>query len=211
MSTPHEIAGLLRRDMLIGQIEPGDELHQEALASRFGVSRMPVRDALNLLARDGLVSLRPNRASHVTALSRDELSEIYDLRLMLEADLLKLSMRNIGADELAQIRREMLRCEIEAGTQDFPEADWKFHLALYTPAKRPRQIAMIKELRELCQIHRAAYLRLQEDSDKWSDDHRKIFEAISNRQTRNAVTCLKQHISDARNKLLSGMATYHCI
>ena len=128
--TPSEIAISLRRDILTGHVAPGSDLPQEELARRFGVSRIPVRDALNLLAAEKLVRVRPNRGAQVISFSRKDLAEVYSLRVILETDCLARAIPDIGDVDLERIAQEMRRCEIEAGNEEFPEADWRFHRAL---------------------------------------------------------------------------------
>jgi len=205
MPAPETIADTLRSDILQGRLAPGDELRQEAIAARFGVSRMPVRDALNALASERLVTLRPNRGARVIALTPEEVAELYDLRLLLEADALTRAYPALDAAALAEIRREMIRCEIEAGASDFPAADWRFHKALYRPANRPRQIRMIEELRRLCQMHRAAYDSLRQSSDRWSEDHRRILAHLEAGERTGAVDALTAHISASGDQLAAWM------
>ena len=202
MTTPTDIAAALRQDILTGRIQPGEELPQEGLATRFNVSRMPVRDALNALSAERLVTLRPNRGAQVIALTPDELLEIYDLRALLECDLAARAIPMLQPADTDLIRREMLRCELEAGTPDFPAADWRFHKALYAPAGRARQITMVEELRALCQMHQAAYDSLRRQSDRWSEDHRVIVELAAAGQADAAVVALKRHIEASGVQLI---------
>lgn len=205
MSSAHEIANKLRADILAGVIPPGEELRQEELAARFNVSRMPVRDALNILARDRLIILRPNRGGKVVMLSIDEIAEVYELRLLLEMDALECAFDRTDAEILQGITLEMKRCEVEADTDDFPDADWRFHKALYAPAGRARQLAMIKELRDVCQMHRAAYATLRNSKTRWSDDHRLIVEALMQRKRTDAKALLEAHLREAGRQLQNCM------
>src|SRR5437763_14723371 len=88
-TTPDLIAETLRDEILRGAIPPGEALRQEELAERFGVSRLPVRDALLRLEAQGLVHVYPNRGAFVISLSADEVREVYEMRILLEGDLLE--------------------------------------------------------------------------------------------------------------------------
>src|SRR5678815_5398232 len=88
-STPDLIAESLREEILRGVLAPGQALRQEELAERFGVSRLPVRDALLRLEAQGLVHVYPNRGAFVISLSADEVSEIYEMRILLEGDIIE--------------------------------------------------------------------------------------------------------------------------
>lgn len=201
MSSTQEIALTLRAEILSGAIQPGQELRQEELAARFGVSRMPIRDALNFLSRDRLITLRPNRGGKVIALHAQELEEIFDLRAILEVDALERAIKNMDEPALSNIKLEMKRCEVEAGTHEFSIADWRFHRALYAPAKRDRQVNMIKELRDLCQMHQSAYSDLRLAEKRWSDDHMKMVDAVEVRNVKLAKSLLTAHLREAGRQL----------
>ncbi len=201
MSSTQEIALTLRAEILSGAIQPGQELRQEELAARFGVSRMPIRDALNLLSRDRLIKLRPNRGGKVIALYAQELEEIIELRVLLEVDALKHALINMDEQALSNVKLEMKRCEVEAETPEFPIADWRFHHALYAPAGRDRHVNMIKELRDLCQMHHSAYSNLKLAEKQWSEDHRNLVEAIEVRDFELAKSILAAHLHEAGRHL----------
>jgi DNA-binding GntR family transcriptional regulator len=83
------ILASLRDDISSGKLAPGAVLRQAELAEQFGTSRIPVREALNSLQAEGLVQIEPNRGAFVTTLSAEELHELFDLRVLLEIDVLR--------------------------------------------------------------------------------------------------------------------------
>ncbi|MCB2110243.1 MAG: GntR family transcriptional regulator [Defluviimonas sp.] len=200
------IAEGLRADILEGRLLPGTDLQQSDLALRFGTSRIPVRDALNLLASERLVELRPNRTARVVSLSAAELDEIFDLRLLLETDALARALPRLAAPDLAGIAQELRRCEVEAGLPSFPEADWRFHRALYAAAGREIELALIRDLRRLCQLHLACYPALRRDADRWSADHRRLLAAVEAGDARTAAATLDDHLRGAAAALRGAMA-----
>src|SRR5829696_1672199 len=102
-TTPDLIADSLREDILRGTIPPGQPLRQEELARRFGVSRLPVRDALLRLEAEGLVVVFPNRGAFVVSLSAAEVREIYDLRVLLEGDVLERAVPRVATADWRRI------------------------------------------------------------------------------------------------------------
>src|SRR5579883_1117401 len=103
--TPDAIAAELRTELMAGRFRPGAELSQVTLADRFGVSRIPVRDALRILAGEGLVEMEPNRGARAIALTPAEVREIYDLRVLLECDCLRRAAGNMTPAALEEIER----------------------------------------------------------------------------------------------------------
>ena len=202
---PRKIFELLRSEIVQGALAPGTELKQEDLAARFSASRIPVREALRLLEAEGLVAFGPNRSAHVVALSADEVEEIFHLRLLLETDCLARAVTEMGEADLARIDRALRRAEIDAGTNDWSESDMVFHEALYAPAGRPRQVALIRRLRMTSELQIPAYRRVPDETARWLADHGAIVEACHERRGDRAVTVLRAHIEGARRIVLDAM------
>lgn len=202
---PNTIAQDLRQDLLSGRLRPGDTLLQGALAERFGVSRIPVRDALALLARDGLIAVTPNRRATVIALDHDQIEELYDLRILLECDLLVRAVPRMGPEELRAIDYALDRSTLEARNENWSEGDALFHDALYAPAARPRQSALVADLRQKARVQIAGHRFLPEDTDRWLADHAAIVAACHDRDAPRAVSRLRQHLMGAKAAVLARM------
>ena len=200
-----DVAARLRQDILSGRLGPGVTLGQVELAERFGVSRIPIRDALAQLTAERLVDSAPRRGARVVQLGPEGIGEAFDLRQLLEVDCLRRSIANLSEPDLDRITHEARRCELEAGRPEFPDADWKFHLALYAPSRRPQAIRMIRELRQTCRSHHASYDRLRDKKDRWNDNHDVIVEACRNDDVDGAEAALRSHLDGAREALLAAM------
>lgn len=202
---PKKIFELLRSEIVQGALPPGAELKQEELAVRFGASRIPVREALRLLEAEGLVAFGPNRSAYVVALSIEEVDEIFHLRLLLETDCFARAAERMDISDLARIERARRRAEIDAGTNDWSDSDMAFHEALYAPANRPRQIALIRRLRMTSELQVPAYQRLPGEAGRWLADHKAIVEACRAGRADDAVAILHDHIESARRIVLDAM------
>jgi len=187
-----------------GDLKPGQRLGQVELAQRFDVSRIPVRDALAILAQDGVVTLAPNKGAYVVELDTDALNEVFDLRILLEADILRRAWAKFEIKALETLNNALNRSEIEAKTFRFSIADWIFHEALYAPAHRPRQLEFIRRLRLACEVHTLDYSRVSMRTDDWLKDHREIKTFIENQALEEAVQSLVAHLEKARTQLLDG-------
>ncbi|MHA7775187.1 GntR family transcriptional regulator [Roseibium sp. M-1] len=201
-----KIATALEDEIVSGAHRPGVELKQGEIAARFAVSRIPVRDALQLLAARGLIDLVPNRRARVIRLSAAEIEEVYDLRVLLETDCLRQAIRRVTPAELERIDKALAHSNIDATTSRWAESDWMFHETLYAPARRPRQIAMIEELRRTCRIHIAGYGILPSRTEDWLQDHADIVKAMKTGAEDEAVRILERHIATARGTLLAALA-----
>ena len=196
-TTPDLIADTLRDEILRGALAPGQALRQEELAHRFGVSRLPVRDALLRLEAQGLVHVYPNRGAFVLSLSADEVREIYDLRILLEGDLLERAVPRLTAEQWRSIDAAHAHATRTAGGPEWVEGDWRFHRALYEPALRPRQLAMIESLRATVARYSTAYSALPERTPDWLGDHEAILEACRARAGVAARRRLEAHLHRA--------------
>jgi DNA-binding GntR family transcriptional regulator len=205
-TAPETIAAALREAILAGKTRPGTLLRQEDLAAQFSMSRIPVRDALRLLEAEGLVTIATNRGAQVTQLSRDEVAEIYHLRILLEGNCLGVAMAQVTETQLDGIDRIRRRAEIDAATPEWNEGDWSFHEALYRPSGHGRQIEMIKGLRTTSDLYAAAHEALPKQRKRWLADHRAIVAACRAGRTADAVAALTAHLTGARDFVLSRMA-----
>jgi len=203
---PDEIATALRGALMRGETKPGDELSQVALADRFGVSRIPVRDALRVLAGEGLVEMSPNRGARAISLGAADVRELYDLRILLECDALSRALDRMTRADIEIIERVRRHSDLDAATPHWSEADWAFHRALYQVAGRPRQLAMIEQLRRTCQLFIASYGSMSARKAAWLDDHRAIVACLRADDRRGCIAALKAHLEAAAAHLLARMA-----
>ena len=131
----HRIAESLRTAILDGSYRPGERIRQEDVAARSGASRIPVREALRMLAAEGLVTLVANSGAWVTRLTMAECAEMYLIRERLEPLLLRGSMPRLGEAEIGRLA-ELTEAMEAAGTDvdAFLRADREFHLSSYAGA-----------------------------------------------------------------------------
>ena len=202
-TTPDLIADELRAEITRGEPPPGQPLRQEELAARFGVSRLPVREALRRLESEGLLVVHPNRGAYVSQLDAEQVREIYDLRVMLEGDLLVRSVKRMKDDDIRAIENVMLRAERQARGQAWSELDDEFHAALYEPAARPRQLAMVMSLRGTVKNYQHAHAALPASTREWLRDHRALVEACRERDSRKARRHLEDHLERAAAVVIS--------
>ena len=203
--TPETIAAELRRELLAGILSPGAGLSQVELAARFGVSRIPIRDALRILAAEGLVEIAVNRGARAIRLSPGEVREIYDLRILLECDCLRRAAAQISPAALREIERVRLKSDLDAAGPGWAQGDWEFHRSIYQLALRPRQLTMIEALRRTCLLHVSAYSSIPTKKPRWLNDHRRIVEHLQTGDADKAVLALRQHLEGAAQHLLERM------
>jgi DNA-binding GntR family transcriptional regulator len=196
-STSEVVAETLRNDITYGRIAPGSALRQEELAERFAVSRIPIREALRELERDGLVRVLPNRGAFVVRLSGDEILEITNLRILIERDLVANAVPRCDTCNLLAIKEAERTARRLASTAEWIEADRAFHRALYAPAGRPRQLELAMSLRRELERYQSIYGRLPDQRKTWLADHRNIVEAFFSGNAEEACAFMERHIRAA--------------
>ncbi|QBK30160.1 GntR family transcriptional regulator [Roseitalea porphyridii] len=195
-----EIAARLRDEIVSGAIEGGARLGQDALAARFSVSRMPVREALRLLEAQGLVDVPPNRSAIVARLSRDDLVDIFDMRACAEPLALGLALphlTNAQIDRAAEIQREIENAPLDR----FGDLNAEFHRTLHAPCGRPRLLAHIESLNALADRYLRLAIGTMDHQGPSDDEHHALLEACRARDEASARAVLTAHIMRARDAL----------
>ena len=182
------ILAVVRRAVLAGVVMPGAKLRQEDLAAIFGTSRIPVREALRVLEHEGLVRSEPHRGFAVTALDADQVEEIYELRIVLEAHAVRQAIPLLtegDLEELDQLHAEMGNA---ADPEDQLEKRERFYLRLYSVTARPRLVGLIARLHQ--EVARSLRWKLVQHSPT---QHETFYEAVRRGDADAAVDELTHH------------------
>ena len=184
----------LRELIAQGSWAPGAALRQEELASRFGVSRIPVRDALHALQAEGLVVIDPNRGTFVARLTQEQLEEIFDLRVLLECDALLHACPLHSERSLRRLERLQEELDFETEPLEWVRLDREFHTALYAPSMRARTLSLIGSLRML--VERFYLLKMGPEMRRreWNDEHQGLIDAVRAGNIPLAQQRLKDHL-----------------
>lgn len=193
------LADELRRRILANEFAEGTQLRQGSLAAAYGVSRMPVRDALRQLETEGLVSLVPYRGAVVTVLSLEDVREVFDLRALLECDLIARAIPRLGPADIAAARAAAAAfdagmAEDADGGRELGEANWRLHAALYAQAGRPRSMQILQTLHYQSARYVRAHVRLARGRERASGEHAAIIERSAAGDVAAAVALLERHI-----------------
>jgi DNA-binding GntR family transcriptional regulator len=204
-SAPELVRVGLRNAIMSGEIAPGTQLRQDEIASRFGTSRIPVREALRHLAAEGLVKLQPNKGAVVKSYSVDEIIELLEIRIGLETRALYLAIPNMAEEEIKTASEILASYDAEPRPEKWSEMNWQFHKALYTPCNLPRLLSLI----ELNWNQSSSLARLQvsiaSGKENPNREHWHILEACRKSQVKEAVTALEQHIVNTQKSLYAYM------
>ena len=195
----------LRERILSGDYAEGFPLRQDALASDLGMSRIPVREALRQLEVEGLVTFSPHAGAVVSTLSLDEIAELFELRALVESDLLRKAVPKMTPEVLdrAEAILDAYDTAFESShVADWGHLNWEFHSTLLAAADRPVTLGILGMLHN----HSDRYTRMQIALTRWqsraSEEHHAILEAVRAGNAAQAGRLLKTHIEAAGHSLV---------
>jgi DNA-binding GntR family transcriptional regulator len=208
-SLPEALAESLRERILNGEFKEGDPLIQEAIAAEYECSRMPVREAFRQLEAAGLIVSKIHKGAIVTTLPLDQIMELFELRAMLECDILGFSLDRMSADSLANSEQILVQLEDAYHSRDIARVgalNWEFHRSLYLSAERVQTLALIQGIN----VQTDRYIRLQllltsgfEDAER---EHRQILEMCKAADPA-VIKFMRDHIIRAGHDLLKALKT----
>ncbi len=185
------IADALRTDILHGRLQAGQPLRQDEIAVRFGVSKIPVREALVQLKAEGLVDFYPNRGAFVSELSAAEAEEIYIMRIALEKEILARAIPHLTVSHFKQAGDLLAAIDREKNIAKWGELNWEFHATLYTPAVLPRVMETLQMLHANIARYLVLYLAGMDYQKKSQREHRALLKACREGEIETAKTILE--------------------
>jgi DNA-binding GntR family transcriptional regulator len=199
-----QVAIELRRRILAGELAAGAHLRQEAVAEMFGLSRIPVREALQRLDAEGWVTFAPHRGAFVSGLSTAEVTELFELRLLLEPHLLARAVPRFDQPSLQAL--EAAAASFEAALERGERRAWgsanrTFHQQLYAPAGRPRIAALARSFDERVEAYVGVHLALAGIAPRAIAEHRQLVDAVRAKDADRAVQVLRGHLERTRDEL----------
>lgn len=205
-TTAEFVEATLREAILTGVIAPGSPLRQEELAETFGVSRMPVREALRQLEARALAEFHPHRGAVVAEISAADGADIGAIRMALEPMALRLSLPGLTAADLDQAEELIAEMDGEADPGRMGELNRRFHMTLYARAGRPRLLALTEQ--HLLAADR--YLRFQFAAlgylPRSQDEHRALLAACRVGDADEACRLVADHVGQAAEQLAAFLA-----
>jgi len=199
-----QVAERLRSRIYAHELAPGAWIDEQALALAYGISRTPMREALKVLAAEGLVQLKPRRGCYVTELSEQDLDEIFPVMALLEGRCAFEATGKATAEDLLQLEdlHEQLEDHAAAADSDrFFEANQAFHAAIRQLAGNRWLSQLIDDTRKMLKLTRRDSLRLDGRLKQSLSEHRAILKAIRNRDANEAGGLMQAHLLSGRAAL----------
>lgn len=204
---PDEIASALRRAVRERLLAPGESLNQDELARRFGVSRIPLREALRTLVGEGLIQMRPGLGAVVTELQAAEVVELYGLREQLEPPLAPYVVANAGRREAEQL--DGLVTQMAALSRDRSEEwsnlNYAFHRRLYELAGRRHSLRLVVQVLNLVEPYARVHAHVLGARAHMQQQRGAIAAALRDGDGERLGRLITSSVHEARDHLLASM------
>ena len=204
-SLEEQVTATLEEEILTGKLAGGTSLTEQSLSKRLGVSRTPIRAALHTLAEEGLISLAPNRGAMVIGVSRDDLVDIYNIRMRLEGLASATAAERITAEDLAALREAVELAEFyiqKNDTERLKTLDTEFHAIIYRASGSRMLNKTLLELHRNTTSYRKMSLTVPGRLENSVREHREILEAIEERNSELADSLTSRHVAAALENIL---------
>jgi DNA-binding GntR family transcriptional regulator len=193
-----EVAEQLRQRIFNRELEPGTWIDELRLARDYGISRTPLREALKVLATEGLVTMKVRRGAYVTVVSEQDLREVYHLLALLESDAVRQVAINASDAQLAELRQLHERLEQAASPAQVDRARFfqlneQFHLRVLEIANNRWASQMVADLRKVMKLNRHNSLLKQGRIQESLAEHQTVMNALFARDPAGATQAMQRH------------------
>lgn len=189
----------LREAILKGELQPGERLMELQLASKLGVSRTPIREAIRMLEQEGLAVTIPRKGAEVASMTLKDMEDVLEVRDALDELAAKVACKRIDKDQLARLkaaRDEFIESTQSGDVKKIAEADVKFHDVIYEATNNTKLINLLNNLREQIYRYRVEYLKNAENYPVLIKEHNAILDALEAGDTNKVTKAMHVHVSN---------------
>lgn len=208
MGLHEQVAARLRTMLVEGMIQPGAKLNERELCEKLGVSRTPLREAIKLLAAEGLVDLLPNRGAVAVRLTEADVMNTFEVLAMLEGMSGELAAQRVTDEELAEIQAmhyEMMACFSRRDLSGYYRLNARIHSAINNAARNPVLVGTYRSINARVQSLR---FRTNQNETKWQlamKEHERMLEALAAHDAAALRTVLVEHLNRKRDTIIDLM------
>lgn len=195
VSVVDNVTERLRHDLLAGEIKPGERIRVAELEKRFGVSHIPIREAVRRLETEGLIVAMPQRAAVAAGVDLDDLAGLYDLRRIIECAVIRRSAEAMTDEQVAAVHEALERLEAVASDHDSSRF-WDLHRDFHWALLEPGATAWIERVLDQIWLASQRYVRLfvTETVNDAMRDHRRLRDLCRKRDGVGAAALLRRHL-----------------
>ncbi|MCW5610535.1 MAG: GntR family transcriptional regulator [Rubrivivax sp.] len=200
-----DVAERLRQQIFARELEPGAWIDEQKLAAEYGISRTPLREALKVLAVEGLVTMKVRRGAYVTEVSRDDVAQVYHLLGLLESDAAAEVAARASDEELQSLQALHERLEKQQRQRDaFFATNEQFHLRLLQVAGNRWRAQIVQDLRKVMKLNRHHSLFRHGRLAESLAEHRALMQALLARDAEGARALMRRHFDSGLEAAAGG-------
>jgi DNA-binding GntR family transcriptional regulator len=200
---------MIRDDIVSGVFPPGHRLKVAELTERYGISPMPIRDALQQLRGEGFVAIEPNRGASVREIDRQLLSQIYEIRSAVETYFVQRLIERVTTADIAALRKTLRRHAAALDRQNngmVHDLDWELHKHIVGATTNEEALSVLARHSKMIRPLRVRFGRSEGRRSVIPAEHEAIVDAIEARDSALAVRLLEQHIDRSFKDLVQIVA-----
>jgi DNA-binding GntR family transcriptional regulator len=197
----------LRDNILLNKLPPKQSIKQDYIAEQFGVSKIPVREALRMLEADGLVEFIPRRGAFVVELTESDILENLEIRIALESHALRLAIPNMTDSDISAARKILVEYEKVTDVERWSELNSHFHQCIYAPCGLSKLIQMIQNIKERTNLFMRLKISQVSGLNRPHLEHLAILSACEDGNSILAVELLRKHIEYTKREVTSYFRT----
>lgn len=189
----------LREAILKGDLKPGERLMELQLASKLGVSRTPVREAIRMLEQEGLAVTIPRKGAEVAKMTLKDMEDVLEIRESLDELAAGLACSRVTAEQLADLHRikDLFAESTRSGDiKQIAGADVSFHDIIYEATNNPKLVSLLNNLREQIYRYRVEYLKDSRNYPVLIAEHEAIVQALEAHDRDGVVAAMHMHVSN---------------
>lgn len=195
----------LREAILEGELKPGERLMEIQLANRLGVSRTPIREAIRMLELEGLVIMIPRKGAIVAEITEKNLTDVLEVRRVLEELAVELSAARITDDQLVELEKaaEDFKRELDTGSvNDIARCDEAFHCIIMDSTENEKLVQLLTNFREQMYRYRVEYLKKRDIYPQLVNEHQEILRCLKLHDADAAIAAMRNHIDKQQRIML---------
>ncbi len=189
----------LREAILRGDLQPGERLMELQLASKLGVSRTPIREAIRMLEQEGLAVTMPRKGAEVAKMTLKAMEDVLEIRGALDEFASQLACERITEEQLVRLEARKQDFEASLKTGDvklIAEADVNFHDVIYEATGNPKLVSLLNNLREQIYRYRVEYIKKAENHPILIKEHEAIYQSLLKRDEKEARLSIREHVEN---------------
>lgn len=189
----------LREAILKGELKPGERLMELQLASKLGVSRTPIREAIRMLELEGLAVTMPRKGAEVAKMTEKDMEDVLQIRKALDELAVGLACDNMTEEELKELHVALKNFEESTRSGDvkqIAQADVEFHDGIYQAADNPKLVNMLNNLREQMYRYRVEYLKNESIYPRLIEEHQGIYDGLKRKDKEAVVEIVSHHVEN---------------